>query len=899
MDYQSFLIPTKLKIPQIRGNLVERPQLIEKLKLGLNRKVTIISAPAGYGKSTLTINFLKKQSRPVAWFSISKTDNDLNNFLNYLVTALQTLFPDSFQRSKDLLAADIQPPIHYFTTILINDINAIPAGLSVPSFIVVLDDYHLIENQEIHQLISSLIEYQPQQMHLVIIGRQDPFQLPISQLRARQELLEIRQADIRFNLVETRQFLDRNLGADLSEELVDLVDQRIEGWVVGLRLASMTLQDFDDPQVILQGMKGTHRYVMEYLLDEVLLRQPQAIQAFILKTSILERFCASLGEHLAELVHPQYHGFDYIDWLEKTNLFVISLDDRREWYRYHHLFKELLQNKLKEAHTEREIKELHVRASQWFSEEDHLEEAIQHALAADDIELAVKIVEKNSQNLLNRWERHILEEWISNLPDLIVWDRPKLLLVQAWLLFREFRITDLNSVLDRMEYLLDSAAGTMSREDATILSGQIFALQCATQYLIFNEFPESLAYSKKALSRLPKQVAGARSVALAFGALSLHALGHLDQAIDQLNKVLGDSAPFGPAKVQAFISLSLIHLHSCDLIQMRQISDRFLAWANKTKEANAVQGANYVAGLLNYELNELQTAEFHLKKAIDLRYRANFSGAFNAGLCLARIYQIQGELDQSQNIIDELRDFTLRIDNLDLLPGLEAGQAELWLYQANIPVAKRWAQSHQKETIIDKVFKFDLPLLTQARILMNHGSEAEIQTIRRHLELEIQTPEAKNLSYRTIQTLAHLAQVYNRLNMSDEAMAALRRAITHAQKSGLVRTFLDCDSGLMPLLEQLVGSDLDDDYIRQLLALFDTDNEQSEQVTNYSIDPLTRREHEILQLIADGLTNQEIADELFISLNTVKNHNSNIYHKLAVKNRREAIRKARQQNISL
>ena len=289
-------------------------------------------------------------------------------------------------------------------------------------------------------MISGLIEYQPEQIHLVIIGRQDPFQLPISQLRARRNMTEIRQADIRFNLTETQRFMEQELATDLPEEIVELVDERIEGWVVGLRLTTLTLHDLDDPAMILQGLKGTHRYVTEYLIDEVLSRQTSAIKAFMLETSILDRLSAPLCDHLIGDDKSASAGLDYLEWLETTNLFVISLDDQHEWYRYHHLFKELLQSKLKEAYPESEIKALHCRASHWFSAEGYLEEAIQHALAADDIELAAKIVESNSQNLLNRWERQILEGWISLLPEVVVWDRPRLLLVNAWLLYRQWRL---------------------------------------------------------------------------------------------------------------------------------------------------------------------------------------------------------------------------------------------------------------------------------------------------------------------------------------------------------------------------------------------------------------------------------------------------------------------------
>jgi LuxR family maltose regulon positive regulatory protein len=306
-----------------------------------------------------------------------------------------------------------------------------------------------------------------------------------------------------------------------------------------------------------------------------------------------------------------------------------------------------------------------------------------------------------------------------------------------------------------------------------------------------------------------------------------------------------------------------------------------------------------VAGFLNYERGELQTAEAHFNKVIDLRYRANFNGAFNASLCLARIHLINDKISDAQELIDNLREATLRINNSDLLPGLEAAQAELWLYQKNIPAAKRWAQSFQTEITADKVIKFESPMLNQARILLSHGSKAEVQAVRRRLEQELHYLESYNFTYRAIQYLAHLALVYGHLAMEDEALATLQRAITLAQPGGLIRTFLDCGSGLVPLLNRLATATSDKSHILQLLTAFEPGKASASPTVDDSVDLLTRREYEVLQLLADGGTNQESADKLFISLNTIKRHNANIYRKLAVNNRREALRKARLLNYIL
>ena len=898
MESTTPLILTKINIPQISDDLVERPHLIDRLNIGLDRKATIISAPVGYGKSTLAVNWLQEQTIPIAWLSLGKRDNNQSQFLNYLVASLKTIAPKSCQNIQDLIQASPQPSIDYLASTLINDITAMPAFTGGQRFILALDDYHAIEDQKIHQLLSQIIIHQPAHMHLVIISRLDPYQLPIGKLRAGRDVMEIRQTDLRFDLTETHTFFTQTLGMDLPEDIVELIDKRLEGWAVGLRLASLSLHD-DDREEILLGFEGTDRYVMEYLLDEVLSRQPRAIQAFMLKISILDRFCGTLCETLTGVDDPECNGQAYLEWLERMNLFVIPLDNQREWFRYHHLFQEFLENKLRADCHDTEIKDLHCLASHWFIENGYLEEAIQHALEADDIELAVKLVEDNSQNLLNRWGRSTLERWLSMLPQMLVWDRPKLLLVRAWVLFRQWHQTKLNSILQRVELLLDTKTDLITNKEHKFLNGQLEALRSANSYLVNNDFLSALASGEQALRNLPVSAAGARSVALAFRAFSHQSLGQLDSAVDLLNVVIRDSAPSGPSKVQAFIGLSQIHYQAGDLHQMKQISEEFLSFAIKTKEINAIMGANYVAGVLNYEWDKLQTAETHFKKAVDLRYRANFIAAFISGMSLVRIFHLNGKLDQAKELIDNFREDIHRIDNTDLLPYLEIAQAEHWHYRGNTLEAKRWARTFQFDVTADKIFKFELPILAQARNLVYYGNQVDVQAVQNRLENELGVLENHHFTYRTIQTLAHLALVYDRLELADEAISTLQRAVRLAQTGGLIRSFVDCGSRLVSLLKQLVGTDLDIDYLQLLVAAFDPEKNVSELSKISPRGPLTGREYEVLRLIGDGLTNQEIANELYISLNTVKRHTSNIYRKLAVNNRREALTKFRQLDITI
>jgi LuxR family maltose regulon positive regulatory protein len=473
-------------------------------------------------------------------------------------------------------------------------------------FFLALDDYHRIENQAVHQLMSQLIEHRPEQMHLILISRQDPIQLPLSQLRARREMLEIRRADLRFDLAETQAFMSLAMGMTLPGDLVAAVDKWIEGWVVGLRLASLSMRDLDDPATFVRALKGTDRYVMEYLLDEVLSSQPEAIQAFMQRTSILERLSGPLCEAVTGVDDPECNGQAYLERLERANLFVVPLDNRREWYRYHHLFQNLLVNKLQAEYPTAEVTDLHRRASQWFADQGYVEEAIRHALAADDLETAVELVEQNSQNVLNRLERHTVERWLSMLPEGAVTDRPRLLIAQAWLLYLQWRLTALDTLLDQAEARLESSEASIASGENGALQGQINVLRSAVANVVQGDPKRSLAAAEQALSQLPVEERGARGTALLYWVLAQQALGEKETAVDRLLEVINDPSHLGPSKIQAFLGLSLVYLRAAELDSMFQSVQRSLAYAEKNPIVNAITIANWLSGPLQYEWNDLR-----------------------------------------------------------------------------------------------------------------------------------------------------------------------------------------------------------------------------------------------------------------------------------------------------
>jgi LuxR family maltose regulon positive regulatory protein len=765
------------------------------------------------------------------------------------------------------------------TTSLINGIAELPEA-----FVLALDDFHHIHDDAIQHLMAKLILAQPAQLHLVIASRTVPV-LPLPRLRGSHQMTEIRTQDLRFSVEEARQFLQRAVGEDLDRGTATGLQRRTEGWIVGLRLAALSMEGAGDWAAILDAFAGdTNEFVMDYLVSEVLHRQPEPRQRFLLQTSILDRFCADLCDAVSEGEGKAGQGQVFLDELWHANLFLIPLDEERGWFRYHHLFRDMLSHRALLRFGRDEIQTLHCRAAAWFAAQGSVEEAIRHALSADDVELATGLVEDQSEDLLNRWDRATLERWLAMLPEEAVWHRPKLLVARAWVLFRQWRMTALETVLDQAETALDVGPGGPASKEQRSTNGQILALRCATDYVVHSEYERSLASSRLALQQLPAGARGARGIAAMFRAFSQQALGQHDRAVSRLQEAIDDPSPFSPSKVQTSIGLSMVHLNAGELVQMQQTSDYFLALIEGATNPNAILGANWVSGLLYYEWNDLQAARGHFSKVYELRYHSNFMASFTAALGLARIHELSGDMEQAQELLTSLREQTLLLNNSDLLPQLEAAQAQQWLYQGDTVSALRWARSFQREPLQDNKFKFELPVLTKTRILVSAGTTDEMQAMRSHLQMQ----------NRTIQALAHLALLELRLGFSDDALEALQRALYLGQPGGFVRSIVDAGPGLVPLLERLKERDVAPDYVSTLLAAFGPTTADSREALP---EPLTRREKEILRLMGRGLTNPEIAEALVISPHTVRTHATHIYAKLAVGNRARAVRKARQLGI--
>jgi LuxR family maltose regulon positive regulatory protein len=578
--------------------------------------------------------------------------------------------------------------------------------------------------------------------------------------------------------------------------------------------------------------------------------------------------------------------------LKNANIFVFGLDDQDEWYRFHNLFKSLLVKELHATYSEKEIHELHRRASHWFAEQGLVEEAMHHALEANDNPLAADIVEKRSHDLLNRLERHTLEKWLSLLPQDLIWQRPRLTLANAWLFYREWRLSEMELSLKNAETMLTGDEG--SEKESVAIWGQIATLQSIISLFCYQEYEQSLHLAEEALASLPEVAIDARATAIGLKAVAIQALGDLQKAVQVLDSIIISPTLSDVSKIQPFIGLAIVYHAEAQLVQLSQVLSRFLTFAMNLGNPNALSFANKTAGVLYYEWNDLDRASDHFTTTLEHRYQSNFMATFDASLGVARIHLVRGLVEKAQAVIDELRTETLRVKSLDLMGSLEAFQAYLWLVQGNTLAALNWARSITPGTVHESILLSEVADLTRAYILIEIGSHEELIETVGILRKKLEDAQKSHFVLRNIQTRIHLALAYERLGQRDNALNELEQALLMAQPGVLIRSFTDRGPVVLSLLNELKSANVDLLYLEQIIESFpDSEFSAKPRMEQELVDILlTPRQSEILILLKRGYSYQEIADDIGVSLNTVKKHVSNIYEKLEVSNRQQAIYKA-------
>ncbi len=881
------LLQTKLHVPRLRSNLVPRRHLIAKLNQGLEagRKLTLISAPAGFGKTTLVSEWAAGCDRPFAWLSLDEADSDLTRFLTYLIAALQTLVrradgqpaageiaPSLGKRALGMLKAPQPAPTESILTTLLNEMVALQG-----EFALVLDDYHLIDAPPIDQALAFLLEHLPPQMHLVIITREDPT-LPLARLRVRGQLTELRAADLRFSRAEAAAFLQQVMGLHLAEEDVAALETRTEGWIAGLQLAAFSMQGQKDGARFIQSFTGSHRFVLDYLIEEVLQQQPAHIQAFLLSTAVVNQLTGSLCDALT----GRSDGQETLEALERANLFIVPLDDERRWYRYHHLFAELLRQRLQQSSEAYNVAALHSRASHWYEENGLEMEAFHHAAAAHDVDRALRLIEGGGLPLYFRGEVTPVQQWLDALPEAEFEARPSLWVTYASVLTLTGRLHDnTEETLQMAETALQNAAPDDKTND---LLGQIAAMR-AMLGVTTNDIETIITQSGRALELLRPDNTPMRTTTTWTLGYAYQVRGDRAAALQAYAETIAQSQKSGNLMTEIAATTCVGQIQEAEN-QPHRAAETFRRILQLVGDPPWPAACEACVGLarVHYQWNELETAEQYGQQGLQLVQKLeNVDTPAACGVLLARVKLAQGDAAGALAALAEADRF-VRQHHFDHWVGeITAVRIQTFLHQGNLTAAAQLAETH------------DLPL-SQARVKLAQGDPtaalAALEPARRQATAREWADE--QLRVTVLQALA-----FDAAGEREKAVDLVGDALALALPGGLLRPFVDEGPPMARLLYEALARGVEPAYVGQLLAAFPAADAEPAlpspppEVEAGFVEPLSDRELEVLQLIAKGLTNREVANRLYLSLHTVKVHARNIYGKLGVRNRTQAVAKAR------
>ncbi|MCI0419080.1 MAG: LuxR C-terminal-related transcriptional regulator [Acidobacteria bacterium] len=820
--------------------------------------------------------------RPVAWLSLDEGDNDPTRFLAYLIAALQTIAANIGEGVLGVLQSPQPPPTESILTALLNEITTVP-----DNFTLVLDDYHVIDARPVDNALTFLLEHLPPQMHLVIATREDP-DLPLARLRVGSHLTELRVADLRFIPSEAAEFLNQVMSLNLSAEDIAALETRTEGWIAGLQLAAISMQGHQDATSFIKSFTGSHHFVMDYLVEEVLQQQSESVQTFLLRTSILDRMCSPLCD--AVLLSPAASGQEALEYLEHANLFIVPLDNERRWYRYHHLFADLLRQRLRQSVASstgdevRGVAELHRRASQWY--EDHgLEiEAFHHAAAANDVERAERLIEGKGMPLHFRGAVTPVLNWLKSLPTTVLDDHPSLWTAYASVLLVTGQVTSVEQTLHSAETALQDAETDDKTRD---LIGRIAAIR-ATLAAALNQAPTIIEQSRRALEYLsPNNLAFRTSTIWKLG-YAYQLQGDRAAASQAYTEVISIGKASGNVvfTLMATVGLGILQEAENNLDQAEQAYRSVLQSFGDQPLPFASEAYLGLARIC-YEWNDLDTAQRHTQQSIELLRQIEITDRVVAcEVFLARLKLARGDVTGAAAVLAKAEQSVRQHNFVHRMPEVAAAQVLTLLRQGNLAAAAQLAETHE------------LPL-SQARV---HLAQGDTSTALAVLEPLRRQAEAKGWEDERLKVMVLQAVGRHAHGEKDKAVQLLGAALALAEPGGFIRLFVDEGPPMAQLLSEAAAQGIMPDYAGKLLAVFEAEGQKSEDTSSLSpaapaqplIEPLSQRELEVLRLIAQGLSNREISERLFIALSSVKGHNLRIFGKLQVQRRTEAVARARE-----
>jgi LuxR family maltose regulon positive regulatory protein len=907
------LIRTKLHLPFTRQGLVPRPRLQEQIAQGLCGPLTLITAPAGFGKTTLVASCVTGCGTAVAWLSLDKDDNQPERFLSYLVAALQEADHTIGSEAAQLLAAARQAPPEAILTSLINDLDNAGGEIAL-----VLDDYQLINSQAVHEEVAFLLEHCPRTLHLVIASRSDP-PLPLVRLRARGQTVELRATQLRFTEPEAAQFLNNVMDLHLDAGSVAVLEERTEGWITGLQMAALSMRDREDVPGFIEGFSGTNRYILDYLLQEVLASQPLEIQRFLLYTSILDRLTAPLCDVvLANNEGSTSEGDDrstpseslflrqsasILEYLERANLFLVPLDDERIWYRYHHLFADLLRAQLQMSLGVQGVAQLHVRASEWHGQNGSLLEAIHHASAASDDERVERLIEQHYMEMVSRGEMSGYRFWTGKLSKELVHRRP-------WLCIYEAYSHSWFGELDEADLLLEEAEKRIQSEisapDAPSMQGLLDYVKSRITAMR-GDIDRAIEFCLAARETIPASYLALQLDTRITLGYEYYLNGDFANASQILNEAIRSGITAGSIIYTVAASWLLARSYTVHGL-LNKSYDTYQSAAQWIPEVSGHRDARALVevGMADVlcERNDLDSALAHMKQGLALLpWWGKADDLALAYITLARIHLAQANRSDALEAVEKAIQIIQTSGVFsEARHAVEITQVKLWLAQGDLQAANRWAASQEERLSSDDPFRFENELahITRVRVLIAQNKPNEAIGLLSHLE---ETARSAGRMGRVIEILLLEALAMQEMSDSEHAILALTKCLTLAEPEGYVRVFLDEGRPMQLLLAQWLahaGSSPLRDYAIHLLSQFDAEphgvmaaQEKASPAGNL-IEPLSQREKEVLSLMGTGFSNRQIAENLVLSEGTIKFHVHNILQKLEVHSRTAALVRAKE-----
>lgn len=891
-DPDNALLHTKLYKPRPSDAWVARPRLVRALDEGLSRKLILVDAPAGYGKTTLLAQWLSAQPLRSAWLSLDAADNDLGVFVSGIARAVHTIYPDSMQTTAMLLSAVRLPPVNQLANTLINELDDLPDEI-----ILVLDDFHVIQSPEIVQIMSRLVDHPPSSLHLVLTTRVDPH-LPLGKLRARGEILEIRAADLRFSSDQVREFLEHEVPQSLGANVTHMLEARTEGWPAGLRLVALSLNSAADPQSFIQAFAaGGGSHVTDFLVNEVLANLTPPTQDFLLRASLLDRFCAPLCAALGDTdgAGDAADAKALLAGIGRQNLFLVPLDSSGEWFRFHHLFRDLLRNQLQARISKEAIARLHARASDWLAAHGLQEEALQQARAAGDVDRIIALVEANAHTILNREEWMTLSRWLALVPQAMMEQRPKLLMAQVYVKFLRNERADIPSLLDQVDLALENSRSELSEDEMGAVRSEIEVMlyQSTISAGLRGDASAEVAF-ERALRLLPTTHRYVRGLAIMGLAMSMQMHGRKNEAEERLRMASAQMSSLDGFSVRVLFSQWVLKWFAAEVSAAGAVTERYLVATEEAGLLVSICWAHAFAGMRHHEMNNLSAAAEHFEIVVAHAHHCNFLAQVIARMDLMLAHQASGQPDLADAVLKDLRAHAKATQTFADWRLFDSIEARLHLLRGNLAGAMRWARSPSPLGGAEALSVSELPSLTRAQILIAQRSSDMLDEAMSLLQVLRERAQLSHYHGVSAKVMAVQASALYVLNRHDAALEVMTQAADIGERGGLIRTFADLGPDVLTVMRALAqatpAGSRRHDYLTRVIAAFGCAPAADVQL----IEPasLTLRECEILELLDKHRSDKEIAEALVLSRLTVSKHTANIYRKLGVGNRREAVKKA-------